>query len=127
MAAGTPTFNDMYVLSQSPAFQNRVQAAFLQACVNIASEGFGVAFHRERSMAVVNYLSSTTTLTNAVQLFSNSCATDPTSIAAATVAATNYTPLTTGNVATQQALITDTMISNAIAGQFNAFIREPMA
>ncbi len=125
MAAGTPTFNDMYVLSQCAAYQNRVQASLLQACVNVSSEGWTVPFHRERQQAVVNYLASPTALAAAVSLFANSCATDSTSIGAATAASTNYVALTTSNVAAQQALVTDADISNAIGGQFNAYIREP--
>jgi hypothetical protein len=126
MAAGTPSLNDMYVLSQNSAYQNRVQAALLQACMAIATEGFAVPFHRERQQAIVNYLSSAPTLASAVTLFSNTCATDTASIGAATVAATNYVALTSANVAAQQALITDAQISNAISSQFNSFIREPM-
>jgi|SRR5271166_3738098 len=125
MAAGTPTYNDMYILSQCAAFQNRIQAALLQACVNIASEGWGVPFHRERAQAVIDYLSSSARLTGVVSLFSSSCSTDAASIAAATIAATNYTPLTTVNITAQQALITDIQIFSAVSGQFNAYIREP--
>lgn len=125
MAAGTPTLRDMFVLSQSADYQNRVQAALLSACVNISSEGWAVPFHLQRTQAIVNYLSSVATLNSAVLIFANTCATDAASIGAATVAATNYVALTSANVLAQQALITDTMISNAIAGQFNAFIRVP--
>src|SRR5208283_175416 len=127
MASGTPTLNDMYVLSQSSAYQNRVQAALLQAFNAIGSEGWTVPFHRERTQAIVGYLSSTTALTAAVSQFSGICSTDPASIAAATVATTNYTPLTSANVTAQQALITDTEIENAVSSSFNTFIREPIA
>lgn len=115
--------SDSYQLSQSPVFQNRVQAALLAACINVSTEGWGVAFHRERSTFVNSILSNTTSFGANVTLFSNSSATDATVLADATQNGTVV--LTTGNRDTQAALVTDAHIDNAISSQFNAFVREP--
>jgi hypothetical protein len=56
-------------------------------------------------------------------LFANTVATDANVSGDATVAGT--VPLTTGNVATQAALVTDAHIDNAISSQFNSFFRTP--
>jgi len=125
MASGTPTYNDMYVLSQCGAYQNRVQSALIACCIAIANEGWSVPFHRERSTFCSNILSAVSNQSSYVLIFSNACACDSASISAATVATTNYTPLTTSNVITQQALVPDTDIYNAVSACFNSFIREP--
>ena len=115
--------NDSYQLSQDSTYQHRIQASLLAACIAIATEGWAVAFHRERATFVQSILSSTTSLASAVTLFSNSSATDATVLADATVGGTVV--LITGNRAAQAALVTDAHIDNAISSQFNAFIREP--
>lgn len=125
MPAGTPQYNDMYVLSQSTAFQNRVQAALVATCVSVSNEGWSVPFHRERAGFVNSVLASQSSLGSFVVLFSMAAACGATVIADATQSASNYTALTTGNVATQQALVTDTDLANAISSAFNSFIREP--
>ena len=125
MASGTSTLNDMYVLSQNPAFQNRVQASFLLQCNNVAADGWAVPFHRERTSAIAGWLASQANLNSAVLMFSFSSATNQIVIDAATVAAKNYTPLTSANAAAQQALITDTQINNAVSSNINTYIREP--
>lgn len=114
---------DQYQLTQDPTFQNRVGAALFQACVNIASEGWTTAFHRERAIFAATVLANTASPNPYIQLFVNTVANDPTCISAATAAGT--VTLTSGNRATQAALVTDTMISNAVSGEFNAFIKEP--
>jgi hypothetical protein len=58
-----------------------------------------------------------------VALFSNTVANDTNVINDATAAGTVV--LTSGNRATQQALVTDAHIDLAIASSFNSFIREP--
>jgi hypothetical protein len=125
MAAGTPTLNDMFVLANASAFTQRVASALFAACANIASEGWAVPFHRERSTFVVQVLSNTSSPNPYVQLFANAAATNLTVVSDATQASTNYTVLTTANVAAQVANITDTDINNAVAACFNSFVREP--
>lgn len=115
--------NDSYQLSQEPTFQNRVQVSLLAACVAISNEGWGVAFHRERSTFASQVLISPNTPTNYVGLFTNTVANDSTCLADATVGGT--VSLTSGNRAAQAALVTDAHIDAAIASQFNSFIREP--
>lgn len=122
MAAGTPTFNDMYVLSQSTGFQNRVQASLLSACIAISSESNATQFHYQRLLLLQNILSSPTNLAAYVQLFAGAVATNSTVIADATQSATNYTALTTANVATQEVLATDVDIGNALSACYDAFL-----
>lgn len=114
------SYNDKYTLSTDTTFQNRVRASMLAACVAIKSEAVTTAFHREREtylVAVVNAPDSFKTL------FANTVATDSTVISDATAAGT--VALTAGNVATQQASVTDAHIDAAISGQFNSFFRTP--
>lgn len=115
--------NDSFQLSQDPVFQNRVQAGLLTACISISTEGWAVAFHRERSTYIQNILSSTNSLAAAVTLFANSVATDVTVLADATVGGTII--LTGANRAVQSLLVTDAHIDSAISSQFNSYIREP--
>jgi len=117
------SFSDMNQLSLDPTFQGRVGAALFAACVAISNEGWAVAFHRERSTFCVQILSNTTSPNPYVTLFANSVATDTSCIADATQAGTVV--LTAGNRAAQAALVTDTHISNAVASQFNSFMRQP--
>jgi hypothetical protein len=118
------TKSDMYQLSQEPTFQNRVQASLIATCVNIAAEGFSVVFHRERAdLARQIMLAPNGANTNYVVLFSNALATDTNIINDATQNGT--VALTSGNRATQAALVTDAHIDNAVSAMFNAFCREP--
>ncbi len=126
----TASYSDMYQLSQDPTFQSRVAAALLQTCANVVSENgaanpFSVPFHRERSLFVVQILNATATPSPSpyVQLFANSVATDGNVIADATQGGT--VPLTPTNRQTQGALVTDVHIGNALAAQFNSYIRIP--
>jgi uncharacterized protein (DUF2252 family) len=111
--------NDSYVLGSNATFQGRVQAQMLAACVAIASEGAAVVNHPARLQLVHAILGSPTSLQNYAQMFALSVATDATVISDATSA--NTVSLTTANVATQQGLVTDAHISNAVSGQWNAF------
>lgn len=111
---------DKYLLAQDPTFQQRVQAALMGICVSIANEGWAVPFHRERAAFVTQVLALPN---NWVPLFTNTVATDSTVISDATQAGTVV--ITTANAAAQGALVTDTHIDNAIAAEFNAFVRVP--
>ena len=114
--------NDMYVLSTDAGFRQRVQAALLLACVSIANEGWAIAFHRERAGLAMQILLNTNSIAYNT-IFANSVATDSSVISDATAAGT--VTLTSGNIAVQAALVTDTHIDTAIASQFNAYLRVP--
>lgn len=115
--------SDAYQLSQSPVFQNRVQAALYTYCTVVGSEAWTVPFHRERTTFVTGVLSNISTPNPWVVMFANIASTNATVLADATQAGTVV--LTTGNRDTQAALVTDTDLDNAISSQFNTFIREP--
>jgi microcompartment protein CcmK/EutM len=113
----------MYQLSQEPTFQNRVQASLVAACIAISNEGWSIPFHRERSDFATRVLLAPNGTTNYVGLFSNAVATDALVIGDATQAGTVV--LSSGNRATQAALVTDAHIDSAISAMFNSFVREP--
>jgi hypothetical protein len=113
------SFNDSAVLGVNPAFIARVEAALLSAVININSEGIAVVNHSPRIQFVHQVLQSPTNLTNYATMFALSVATDANVIADATQAGTVV--LTTNNIAAQEALVTDTHITNAVSGQFNAY------
>lgn len=115
--------SDSNVLASNATFQGRVGASLYAACVSIANEGWSVAFHRERSTFCVQILTNTATINPYVALFANTVATDASVLSDATQAGTVV--LTTGNVAAQQALVTDAHIDAAVSSQFNSFVREP--
>lgn len=120
------SFSDASVLAGDPTFQSRVGAGLFTYCQVVGTEGWTVAFHRERARFVQQVF---TTPLNAQGLnpwifqFANTVATDTTVLSDATQAGT--VALTTTNRSTQQALVTDTHISNAVASQFNSYILEP--
>ncbi len=120
-------FNDAAILAGDPAFQGRVGAALFTFCQVVATENPAtVPFHRERANYVVQVFTASLNAQGVnpwVPIFSNTVATDTTVIADATVAGT--VPLTLANRAAQALLVTDTHISNAVASQFNSYIREP--
>ena len=122
--------NDSYQISQSPLYQNRVQAALLLYLASVESENgaanpWNAPWHRERTNFVNLILSSPTSLSNIVNLFAATSSTDANVLNDATAGGT--VPITAGNRDTQQALITDTHIDNAISSQFNSFIRIPQS
>jgi hypothetical protein len=116
----TASRSDMNMLSTDTTFQGRVRASLIAASVAITNEGWAVAFHRERATYAVQILNSPDTYK---LLFADSAATDASVISDATQAGTVV--LTSGNVATQAALVTDAHIDNAISSQFNSFFRCP--
>lgn len=107
-------------LAADPTFQNRVLTALLTACVDISNEGWTVAFHRERSTFAVGVQNNPTIYKS---LFAGTVATDPTCLSQATSGGT--VSITTTNASGQQALVSDTNISNAISAQFNTYFRTP--
>lgn len=114
------SFNDANILGTNALFVGRVQAALLSACVNIAAEG-NVADHAVRLQLVHAVLSTPTNLANYASEFGLTAATDATVLADATQNGTVVLTTGPGNIATQQALVTDAHITNAVSGQFNAF------
>lgn len=114
------TRSDMYILSQDATFQNRVRASMIAAAIAIKNESVATAFHRERETYAVAIMNQPD---NYKPLFAGGAATDASVIGDATAGGT--VALTTGNVATQQALCTDTHIDSAISSQFNVFFRTP--
>ena len=114
------SYSDKYILSTDQTFGNRVLQAILAACGNIGSEGFGVAFHRERQRFVAQVLANPLFYKN---IWVGIVAGDTTVIADATQNGTVV--LTAGNVATQAALVTDAHIDNSIASTFNNFFLTP--
>jgi hypothetical protein len=116
----TASHADSFNLSINGTFQNRVQVSLISACVNISSEGWTVAFHRERASFCAQVLQSPALF---VPLFSNAAATDANVLSDATAGGTIV--LTSTNSSTAQAAVTDTHIDTAVASMFNAFIREP--
>lgn len=113
--------NDSNVLGANPLYVNRVQSSLVAAAINIFAEGFGASTaHRERVQFVHQILSSPTSITNYTTMFAVATATDASVLADATAAGTVV--LSSGNVAAQQASITDAHIDAAVAAMFNAFV-----
>jgi len=120
------SFSDAYQLAQDPVFQGRVGAGLFTYCQTVGTEGWTVAFHRERAQFAVNIFNALLSAqgVNPYQIqFAHSVAADSSVLADATVSGT--VPITGANAATQALLVTDTHISNAIASQFNSYIRVP--
>lgn len=113
------SYQDANVLGVNLTFIGRVQSAMLSAAISIFNEGIAVNNHAPRVQLIHNMLASPTQITNFANMFSLAVATDATVLGDATQA--NTVPLTTSNIQTQQALITDAHISSAVAAQFNAF------
>lgn len=112
--------NDSNILGANPLYVNRVQSSLVAACINIFAEGTAVANHRDRVQLVHQVLSNPTSMTNYTTMFGVATATDASVLADATQAGT--VPLTSGNVSTQEALVTDAHIDAAVASMFNAFV-----
>jgi len=120
------SFSDASVLAGDTTFQARVGAGLLTYCQVVGTEGWTVAFHRERAIFAMQVFTETLNAQGINpwnMIFANSVATDTTVLADATVAGT--VAVTVANRLVQQALVTDAHISNAVASQFNSYIREP--
>jgi hypothetical protein len=109
--------SDQALLANDAAFQGRVRQSMVAAAIAIASEGWGVVFHRQREQQCQRILTDQND-TMKVR-YAISVATDASVIADATQAGTVV--LTAGNTIAQAALVTDAHIDAAISGQFNAF------
>jgi hypothetical protein len=119
-ATPSPNYSDQQLLSSDATFQNRVRQSLLTACAAIKSEAVTTAFHRERETYVQGVMNAADSYK---LIFAQAVATNSSVISDATVA--GATPLTSGNVATQAALVTDPHIDTAVSSLFNAFFRTP--
>ena len=119
-ATPSPNYSDQQLLASDATFQNRVRQSLLAACVSIKNEAVTTAFHREREAFLVGVTNSPDSYK---VLVAQSVATNASVIGDATAAGT--VPLTSGNVATQAALVTDAHLDTAIASNFNSFFRTP--
>lgn len=119
--AWSAAYLDMYNLSQDPTFENRVMAAAIQQCIVVGQESpVTVPFHRERHAYCVLVMNNPLNYRN---LFASSVSTDVGVIGDATQNST--VSITSGNAATQAALVTDTHILGAIQGQLNTLFETP--
>ncbi len=114
------SYNDKQLLAEDATFQNRVRQSLISACVSIKNEAVTTAFHRERETFLVAVMNSPDTYKLIV---ANAAANDSGVINDAT--STGTVVLSTGNIATQAALVTDAHMDTAIASQFNSFFRTP--
>lgn len=115
------SYSDQQFLAADTTFQNRVRQSLIAACLAIKAESpTTVPFHRERETFLVAVM-------NQPDLFkvmvTNSVATNANVISDATTNGTVV--LTSGNAATQAALVTDAHIDAAISSNFNSFFRTP--
>lgn len=122
-ALAAASHNDSAVLSSDPTFQNRVREALAAACITVANEAISastLSLHKKRADLCVLILNAPDSYKI---LFAFSVATDASVLADAT--ANGTVALTSGNVATQEALVTDAHIDAAIGNQANAYLVLP--
>jgi hypothetical protein len=130
-AASAQSLNDQSVLSLDTIFTQRVRTSMISAAINISSDGLSTGINLKRHAQVQQIMINPDGWKS---LFSAAIATQPTVIGPATASGTVVlTPMvttcsgspqvcnTTGNVDTQQALVTDTVINTAVASVFNSF------
>jgi hypothetical protein len=128
--AAAQSLNDQSVLSLDINFVQRVRTATIAAAINISSDGLTTGINIKRHAQAQSIMNSPDSWKN---LFSAAIATQPTVIGPATASGTVVlTPMVcttnslgvqtcTGNVDTQQALVTDTVINTAVSAVYNSF------
>jgi hypothetical protein len=120
-ATPSPNYNDQQILAGDPTFQNRVRQSLIFYCTTVSAESpTTVPFHRERGTFAVAVMNQPDVYK---VIISQAVAINGSVIGDATVA--GATPLTSGNVAAQAALVTDAHIDAVIALIFNSFFRTP--
>lgn len=119
-ATPSPNYNDKQLLASDPTFQNRIRQSLLATCVLAKLEGNTVPFHRERETFIVSVVTQPDVYK---VLFSTAAVSFTNVINDATLS--GATPLTSGNVAAQAALVQDSSIDLAVTGSFNMFFRTP--
>jgi hypothetical protein len=110
------SLNDQAILAADLLFINRVRESLVATCVAVTTETTTTAYHYRRAQFATTVLNNPTAYQ---ALFAYTVATDASVIGDATAAGT--VALTVGNADTQQALVTDAHITNAVSGQFNSF------
>lgn len=130
VAASCPAFaaattNDQAVLAADVLFENRALESFAGFCVStiITENPHSVAYHTERVAFCQTVMGTATGPSNFKVNIAQVAATNATVIGDATAGGT--VALTSGNADAQEALVTDTDLSNAIAASFNIFIGRP--
>jgi hypothetical protein len=122
-ATPSPNLNDQQILAGDITFQSRVLQSLISTCNSIANEAISTTMpfilHIRRSEQC-NLMLVPANLNSWKTIIAEMVATDALVIGDATVA--GATPLTTGNVAAQAALVTDAHISTAISSQFNTLL-----
>ena len=118
-ATPSPNYSDQQLLAGEPTFVNRVRQSMINACVGIANDK-SAAYWRERQAFAVGCMNAPDTYKT---IFAQMTASNSAVISDATVA--GATPLTSGNVAAQAALVTDAHIDTVITSNFNSFFRTP--
>lgn len=107
------SLSDEYLLSTDSTFQTRIRAAMFETALAVAFESPNTANHQVRLAFAVICVNSPDTIK--AQL-SGTVATDANVIADATVGGT--VTITSLNLVTQAALVTDAHIRSAIIGQW---------
>jgi len=110
------SLNDQAILATNLLFTNRARQSLVATCVAVTTEAVTTAYHYRRAQFATTVLNNPTSYQT---LFAYAVATDANVISDATVAGT--VALSAGNADTQQALVTDAHINNAVSGQFNSF------
>lgn len=113
------SLNDQAILSADPLFTNRVRQALVAASIAITNEAITAAslpLHQRRAAYAASVVSNPTVF---APQWTIAVATDANVIGDATAAGTVV--LTSGNSATQQALVTDAHINTAVSAMFNSF------
>lgn len=112
------SYNDKTILGADALFVNRVRAAILAyANGTVVGEAKTTAYNNRRYPFAISILNSSDSFK---QRFAYVVALDTSVINDAT--SSGSTALTTGNVDTQQASVTDAHIDTAVAAAFNSFI-----
>lgn len=132
MAAGTPTDSDSYWLAQSTVFAHRAQTALLVVLENVAGEtptgltgALPTLIHNARA-AFVKTVTNPAQFSTWLAEFVTAAAADANVIAAATNAASNYTPITSASLgdtaAAEGGLVTTAILQTAVATSFDTFV-----
>lgn len=130
-ASAAQSLNDQVNLSNDGLFIQRVRQSMILAAINISTDGLTTGINLKRHAQAQSIMNNPD---GWKQLFSEAIATQPSVINPATVTGTvvlkpmicpggvtTATCTETGNVDTQQALVTDAVISNSVLFVFNAF------
>lgn len=129
-SAWAQSLNDQVVLSNDTLFIQRTRQALILVAINISTDGLTTGINLKRHAQAQSIMDNPDSWK---ALFSDAIATQPSTINPATVNGTVVlTPMIcqnppqagcteTGNVNTQQALVTDAVISNSVQFVYNAF------